>query len=499
LWAAGAALFVVLATGNAAGYRFGVSDQAFYIPAITRALDPAAFPRDAALIDAQGKLLVVDTLIAGIVRITGVTLDTLFFALYLLSLLLIWTGLMSIATRVYRDRGGDGPPYWAMAALGAAFTLRHRITETSANSFEPYFHPRMLAFALGVLAIAAVLRRRWWTAVVLVGVAAIVHVTTAIWFAILIGVALATLDPLMRRLGIAAAAGSALVAAWALTTGPLAASMVRMDPVWLQAVAGKDSLFATAWPAWAWVANLGTTVALIALHRLRQRRGTATPEDDALVRGAIVLTVVFLATLPAIAARLAFPVQLQISRVFWLIDLLATVYLIAAIADPGRRRLDARRLTPIALVAAVLVAVSAGRAVYVITVEHPERSLFDLHLDQSPWQDAMRWLSRQPRDVHVLADPGHAWKYGTTVRVAAGRDVLLEEVKDAAIAMYSRDVALRVVERTRAIGDFPSITADRVRALATQYDLDYLVAEQPLALPIAYRNSRFFVYALRRR
>ena len=35
-----------------------------------------------------------------------------------------------------------------MVALGAAFTLRHRIPETSANSFEPYFHPRMLAFGL---------------------------------------------------------------------------------------------------------------------------------------------------------------------------------------------------------------------------------------------------------------------------------------------------------------------------------------------------------------
>ena len=42
--------------------------------------------------------------------------------------------------------------------LAALMTLRHRITQTGANSLEPYFQPRMLAFALGAWAIAAYLR-----------------------------------------------------------------------------------------------------------------------------------------------------------------------------------------------------------------------------------------------------------------------------------------------------------------------------------------------------
>ena len=32
-------LFGVLVTSNAAGYRFGISDQSFYVPAIERAID----------------------------------------------------------------------------------------------------------------------------------------------------------------------------------------------------------------------------------------------------------------------------------------------------------------------------------------------------------------------------------------------------------------------------------------------------------------------------
>ena len=78
---------------------------------------------------------------------------------------------------------------WTTLALVAAFTMRHHITRTSANTFEPYFHPRMLAFGVGLLAVAAFVHRRHWLAVVLTVAAAAVHNTTGLWFALLIGTA----------------------------------------------------------------------------------------------------------------------------------------------------------------------------------------------------------------------------------------------------------------------------------------------------------------------
>jgi hypothetical protein len=483
LWCLAGGVFVVLATANAAGYRYGVSDQAFYIPVVARALDPGSYPRDGALIDAQGRLMATDELLAGIVRVTGVPLDLVFLGGYLLSLAALWIGLVLVGTRLYRST-------WLTIALAAAFTLRHRIPRTSANSFEPYFHPRMLAFGLGVLAIAAVLRRRTWTAVALVAIAAAVHITTALWFAVLIGSALLVLEPRLRR---AAATGVALAAAgglWAVTVGPLRASAARMDDTWLQAVASKDSLFASQWPPWAWAANLGLLAVLWWAHTRRRRRGDASAEDGAIVWGATVLAALALITLPLVVWRLALPVQLQITRVFWLVEFVALAYVLA-LADDHR---GGRR--PAVIAAALLLTISVARGTYVMTVERPERALFAVHLPQSPWQDAMRWLSRQPSDVHVLADPGHAWKYETSVRVSAGRDVFLEEVKDSAIAIYSRDVAIRVVERTAALGDFMALGAARALDLARIYDLDYLITEADLPLPEAYRNTRFRIYRL---
>jgi hypothetical protein len=233
--------------------------------------------------------------------------------------------------------------------------------------------------------------------------------------------------------------------------------MTRMDAVWLQAVASKDSLFASQWPLWAWGANFALLAVLWWAHRRRQRDGRATAEDEALVWGATALVAFFLVTLPPVIARLAFPVQLQISRVFWLVDVLATIYLLSLLVDRRAAR----------AAAIVLVLISFARGTYIMLVERPDRALFAWHLAESPWEDAMRWISRQPVTTHVLADPGHSWKYGTSVRVSATRDV------------------------------FSTLTPERARSLAEAYDLNYLVTEARLDLPQEYENSQFRIYALR--
>jgi hypothetical protein len=413
-----------------------------------------------------------------------VSLDMLFFIGYIVSLGLTWAGLVLIGTRVYRNR-------WAVAALGAAFTMRHQIPRTSVNSLEPYFQPRMLAFGLGTLAVAAVLRRRAWLAVALVAVGSAIHVTISLCFAVLVGVGFAVLDARFRRLAVAGGVVAAMALLAAVTSGPLRGTLTTMDATWLQAVASKDSLFATDWPLWAWATNLGFLGLLWWAHQVRTRRGQATREDTALVWGAIGLVMLFLVTLPLVAVGLSLAVQFQISRIFWLVDFLALVYIVAVVADTPTPRHRA------AVVALVLLGLSTGRGGYVMLVERPERALFEVHLPDSPWEDAMRWMARQPPNVHVLADPGHAWKYGTSVRVSAERDVLLEEVKDSALAIYSRDVAVRFVERTAAVGDFTSLTPDGARDLARRYDLDYLVTEADLTLPAVYRNTQFRIYSLR--
>jgi hypothetical protein len=111
----------------------------------------------------------------------------------------------------------------------------------------------------------------------------------------------------------------------------------------------------------------------------------------------------------------------------------------------------------------------------------------------------MAWLRDQPDDWHVLADPDHAWKYGSSVRVAAGLDTVLEASKDAAMAIYERDLAMRVADRSAALSGFDDLTLTEVKRLDARYGVDVLVMEagRVLALPVLYRNNRFVVYDLR--
>src|SRR5688572_32497204 len=98
--------------------------------------------------------------------------------------------------------------------------------------------------------------------------------------------------------------------------------------------------------------------------------------------------------------------------------------------------------------------------------------------------------------VARAGESGKRLEVGNGGRVVRRGRCLLEEVKDSALAIYSRDVAVRFVERTTALGDFGALNAEHARALARTYDLDYLVTEAELPLPLTYRNEQFHVYSL---
>ena len=478
--------FIVLATLNSAGYRYGASDQAFYVPAILERLDPGLYPRDTALIHSQAKLTLIDEAAAGLTRATGLSLQTFFAALYAITLgVLVWAAL-SLAGELFATRA-------AALALVFALTLRHQITKTGTNTLEGYFHPRQLAFALGALAVVWFLRRGvTWQSIALVAAAGVVHPTTAFWFSIWLGVAAVVAAPRLRPAMTAIAVVLAAIAAWALVSGPLEGRLVRMDDEWRATLAAKDYLFPLGWPASAWAVNLGY-VPLIGIGFVRRRSaGVIRERESAVVAGCLALVIVFAVALLLHASRIALGIQLQPARIFWMLDFLATVYAIWMLAEGSV--VNQRRA---AIVAAVVIALTAVRGSYVAYVRFPERSIATIDLPEGDWKRAMIWAQGTDRGSHWLADPYHAARYGSSLRVAGRRDVFVEEIKDSAIGMYDRDVAVRTRDRMAALGNFDSLAAAGAQQLAARFDLDYLIAEKPLDLPVAFRSGTLTVYRLR--
>lgn len=477
LIAAGACAFALAATANSGGYRYGASDQAFYIPAVRQAMDGTLFPRDGWLLAAQGRVILWDGLAATVASVSNLPLPWVFFIFYLGGLAALYAGGLLIARAVGMSR-------WAAVAFIALLTLRHRIAKTGVNTLEGYLHPRMIAFALGLMAVAAFLRRRpAWAAAALVAACAL-HPTTGVWFGMMLGAAAFVAWPRWRGpLGAIAVIGAAATV-WAIAAGPLTARAVVMDAPWLAAIEGKDYLFPHEWPAYAWLFNF-LPVAIVAFALLRMR--DLPQELRGLLAGALVLAAFFLLTLPFVAMRYALAVQMQIPRVFWLVE--AVAFIVIA------KSLSARWALAPKAAALFLVLLSVVRGASVVIGEKDGR-LMSVDLPAGDWTNAMLWLRAQPAGVHVLADPDHAWMYGSSVRVAAERDVFHEDIKDAALAMYDRDVAMRVVERRALAGGLGDKGVDELRALAARYQLDYLVSDQQLSLPVAYENATFRIYRL---
>src|SRR5688500_3671244 len=481
--AAGAFAFCLVAILNCGGYRYGVGDQAFYIPAVTQHLNPHLFPRDRAILHAQDRFMLYDDAIAAFVRAAGVSVQGVFFAAYLTALALLFGAIVSIGHGMYQT-------WLGVAMFAALMTLRHRITQTGANSLESYFQPRMLAFAIGAWAIAAYLRGRIAPALALVAVAFAIHPTTAMWFAIWIGVAVLVSERAWRASLAAIAAAGAGAALWAVTFGPLRGHLIRMDPLWASVLAGKDYIFPSDWNASFWLVNLSYLAVAVAVYLVRRRRRVATPREIGLLAGGVALVALFLVSWPLMLSGVALALQLQTSRVFWMLDFLAAIYLAWLFAEAPRSFNARRAAVAVAIVAAI------GRGVFVWGSEHAGNPIARIGFPQDNWTDVMAWISKTPADTHVLADPGHAWKYGSSVRVVGERDVYLEEVKDLALALYSRDVAVEALRRIGDARDFDSFTPAQLRALAARYDLDVFVSDRDVDLPIAYRNEQFRVYSL---
>jgi hypothetical protein len=478
------ACFILLATANSAGYRYGASDLAFYGPAVMRYLDRQLFPRDRPLIDAQAQLTFMDETVGTIARLTTDNFPVLLLTLYLVTLVLLAAGAAAIGATLYRSR-------WTTAALLAALTLRHAIAKSGTNTLEPYFHPRQLAFAFGIVAVAAFLRGRMLgTGFALAG-AALLHPTTTLWFCLWLSVAAVVSERLWRPIIGIAAAGVTVVAVWALSIGPLAGRLLIMDDEWLGALAQKDYLFPLQWPASAWVLNAGYVAIIWLIYRQRAKTGVLVRRETGIVIGCLSLVAVFLTAAILNAARVALAIQLQPARIFWMLDFLAAVYIVWAIAGPA----DGSWRRP-AIVAAALLVVATVRGAYVMRVEFPDRPLFEVRVP-GDWGRVMAWAAGTSPDTGWLADPNHASRYGTSVRMAAGRDVFVEGIKDAAIGMYDRRVAMRTRDRLAAVDDFSRLSPDDARRLAARYTLDYLITEHDLALPLAFRSGALRVYELR--
>jgi len=487
----GAVLFCVLVILNVGGYRYGVSDQAFYLPVVLQGLEPDLYPHDAPLIAAQDRFFTLDDWLAPILDATGLSVPIAFLIGYGLSLMFLYAAAVTIGRTLYRS-------WWSIGGLIIGLTLRHRIPDTAVNTLESYFHPRLLAFGIGLVGVALFLRNRTWPALAIIALSFWVHPTTALWFTIWVFTAALVADRKSRQPLLSLALVGTTAAALAIA-GLFREQLVVMDDTWVRVLASKDYLIASDWPLLTWIGNLAVAAVIGVIYQYRRSLGITSDRETGLVVGCAALLGLFLLSVPLSTAHLAFVVQLQVNRIFWLLDIFASCYLGWLLFESpfwlNRSTVWTRHTVRRAAVVGIAV-LAIVRGSYVMIVERSGHPLIQTHLAQTHWNRVMSWASDQPVGTFFLTDPGHAWRYGTSVRAASGRDVYLEEVKDIGIAIYSRAAAHEVARRIADLGNFDQLEAQQARNLARQYDLDYLITEKSVELPLTRKIGQFAVYDL---
>ncbi len=141
------------------GYHPGLEDDAFYLAAIKRNLNPALFPHDAEFFRLQFQATIFDKLVALSVRLTHLPLAWTVFLWQLAAIFLLLHGCWRISRRCFTQPAAQ----WASVTTVAAL-LTLPLPGIALALADQYLHPRTLATAAILAAIVAVLDRRLWLA-----------------------------------------------------------------------------------------------------------------------------------------------------------------------------------------------------------------------------------------------------------------------------------------------------------------------------------------------
>src|ERR1700680_2810583 len=156
------------------GYHPGLEDDAFYLAAIKRNLNPALFPHDAEFFRLQFQATVFDKLIALSVRLTHLPLAWTVLLWQCAAIFLLLHGCWRISRRCFIEPAAQ----WAsVTTIATLLTLP--LPGIAISLADQYLHPRTLATAAILAAIVAVIDRRPWLAGILLAIAFVIHAIMA--------------------------------------------------------------------------------------------------------------------------------------------------------------------------------------------------------------------------------------------------------------------------------------------------------------------------------
>jgi hypothetical protein len=441
------------------GYHPGLEDDAFYLAAIKKNLNPALFPSDSEFFQLQFQATIYDKLIAWSVRLSHLPLAWVLllwqFAAIFLTLACCW----KIACLCFQE----AHERWAAVALVAAL-LTIPISGTGISLVDQYPHPRTLATVAILAAIIATLEKRLVTASLLLAAAAAIHIIMAS-FGISLCVFLAWKRPISR---VSTMPILALPLGWILDTA---------TPAWRQAAGTRTFYFLLRWEWYEWLGVFAPLLLLWWFGRMAQRNGAAVMARFA------TLLVWFGGFQLAVALAIMLPARLERLRPLEPMRFLHLIYLFLFLLMGGLlgKYVLGRHVYRWALLFAPL----AFGMWYAQDQMYPATEHLELpgRAPHNEWVKAFTWISENtPIQSEFALDPYYMRLEGEDYhgfRALAERSVLADNLKDPGMVARVPRLADRWLAEVTAEKNWNNFKSADFQRLKTDFGVNWVVLVQP--------------------
>jgi hypothetical protein len=425
------------------GYHPGLEDDAFYLAAIKRNLNPALFPHDADFFRLQFQATIFDKLIAWSVRLTHLPLAWAVLLWQFAAIFLLLHGCWRISRRCF----SRPEAHWA-AATTIAVLLTLPVSGIAMTLADQYLHPRTLATAAILAAIVAVVDRRLWLAGVLLVVAFSVHaIMAAFGFSFCAFLFWSLRAPQTGRSSVVPVSAALLPLGWIFEPA---------SDAWRQAASTRSFYFLGSWEWYEWLGVFGPLILLYILRQFLRRRDRNDHEDR---NGSALLplasSLLYYGVFQTVAGLLIMlPPSLERLRPFEPMRYLHLLYLLFFLIAGGllgSHVLDRK----IARWLLLFIPLSGG-------MFYAQRQMFpaSAHLElpgvapQNLWLQAFDWISQNtPVDSLFALDPHYVTLPGEDYhgfRALAERSVLADYDKDGGMAARVPRLAPRWLKEVTA-------------------------------------------------
>ena len=481
--------FLALSAILLQGYHYGFEDQAIWLPAIKKFLNPSLYPHDSIFFLAQTRFSHFPQLMASFIKLTSLPTDLSVFLWHLFSIFLVLLGCLKLSRLCFPN------PLSQWAAVATIWVARLTpMAGPHLNLMDRYLHPRDLATGLLLLALVAVLQRSF-TALIWIALAAALHPTMAIFGAFHLAIQAWKQPRKLWSLTLSAAAALALLfSVYYFKPVP--------DPAWHEILASRPYLFPLKWPWYFWICTAAVFATLSWIAGIALRRELPMVQHVSrriLISGIIgIAGAVLITTIPSFERFIPAEPMRTLHLVYFLLVFLGGGLL-------GETVLQNHPLRWFLFLFPIAVIFFAGNKIVYSSspyIEVPGR------LPRNEWVIAFDWVRKNtPNDALFALDPHYMTRPAEDhhgFRAFAERSALADWVKDRSVSALEPQLASRWRQEESDIDNWQHFTSDDLQRLKQKHGVNWVILERGLnpslqpsaSLSCPYSNSDILVCTL---